>query len=112
TAGQGFVFKNGYGGLAGVNQQVSKVAEIEPAVAAQAGKKADIIKLWMDDELGSFPKMPYDISQAIISSSHRHSLRTLAHVFYLADAKKLTEQGVNGFVHSVRDAPVDQALID
>jgi imidazolonepropionase-like amidohydrolase len=112
TAGQGFVFKNGYGGLAGVNQQVSKVADIEPAVAAQAAKGADIIKLWMDDELGAFPKMPYDISQAIVTSAHRHNLRALAHVFYLADAKKLTEQGINGFVHSVRDAPVDQALID
>ena len=112
TAGQGFVFKNGYGGLAGVNKQVSTVAEIEPAVAAQAAKKADFIKLWMDDELGAFPKMPYEISQAIISSAKKHRLRTLAHVFYLADSKKLTEQGVAGFVHSVRNAPADQALID
>jgi imidazolonepropionase-like amidohydrolase len=112
TAGQGFVFKNGYGGLAGVNKQVSTVAEIEPAVAAQAAKKVDVIKLWMDDELGANPKMPYEISQAIISSAHHHGLRTLAHIFYLADAKKLTDQGISGFVHSVRDAPVDQALID
>lgn len=112
TAGQGFVFKNGYGGLAGVNSQVSTVAEIEPAVAAQAAKKVDFIKFWMDDELGNYPKMPYEISQAIIQSAHRHGLRVLAHIFYLADAKKLTDQGVNGFVHSVRDAPVDQSLID
>ena len=112
TAGQGFVYKNGYGGLAGVNKQVSGIAEIEPEVAAQAAKKVDVIKLWMDDELGNYPKMPYEMSQAIIASAHRHGLRTLAHVFYLADAKKLTEQGVNGFVHTVRDAPVDQSLLD
>ncbi len=37
TVGQGFVFKGGYGGLEGVNQPVATVAEIEPAVAAQAG---------------------------------------------------------------------------
>lgn len=112
TAGQGFVFKNGYGGLVGVNQPVATVAEIEPAVAAQAAKKVDFIKLWMDDELGTMPKMPYEMSAAIIASAKKHGLRTLAHIFYLADAKKLTEQGIAGFVHSVRDQPVDQALID
>ena len=31
TAGQGFVFKGGYGGLAGVTPGVSSVAEVEPA---------------------------------------------------------------------------------
>ena len=36
TAGQGFAFKGGYGGLAGVTPGVSSVAEVEPAVAAQA----------------------------------------------------------------------------
>jgi imidazolonepropionase-like amidohydrolase len=66
----------------------------------------------MDDELGHYPKMPYEISQAIINSAHRHGLRAAAHIFYLADAKKLTDQGVNAFAHSVRDAPVDGALID
>src|SRR5260370_27643217 len=45
TAGQGFIFKGGYGGLAGVNQGVSSVGEVEPAVAVQARKKVDIIKL-------------------------------------------------------------------
>jgi imidazolonepropionase-like amidohydrolase len=58
------------------------------------------------------PKMPYEMSAAIIASAKKHGLRTLAHIFYLADAKKLTEQGIAGFVHSVRDQPVDQALID
>jgi imidazolonepropionase-like amidohydrolase len=36
----------------------------------------------------------------------------LAHVFYLEDAKRLVEQGVDGFVHGVRDQLVDHALID
>src|SRR5689334_5089445 len=52
TAGQGFVFKGGYGGLAGVNAGVTSVSEIKPAVAEQARKKVDIIKLWLDDHLG------------------------------------------------------------
>src|SRR5260370_40854828 len=53
TVEQGFVFKGGYGGLEGVNQGVATVAEVEPAVAAQAAKHVDFIKLWMDDHLGT-----------------------------------------------------------
>jgi imidazolonepropionase-like amidohydrolase len=112
TAGQGLVFKGGYGGLAGVNVPIATVAEVEPAVAAQAAKKVDVVKFWMDNELGNYPKMPYEMTQAIISAAKKHGLRTLAHIFYLEDAKKLTDQGIAGFVHMVRDKPVDQELLD
>ncbi|HMF76571.1 MAG TPA: amidohydrolase family protein [Bryobacteraceae bacterium] len=112
TAGQGFIFKGGYGGLAGVNTGVSSVAEVEPAVAAQAAKHVDIIKLWLDDHLGTQKKMPYPIAKAIIESAHRHNLRVAAHIFYLQDAKELVSYGVDGLAHSVRDKPIDQALID
>lgn len=111
TAGQGFVFKGGYGGLEGVNHGVATVAEVEPAVAAQAAKHVDFIKLWMDDHLGTKKKMPYDIAQAIIESAHRHHLRVVAHIFYLQDAKQLVDYGVDGLAHSVRDKPIDQAFI-
>jgi imidazolonepropionase-like amidohydrolase len=111
TAGQGFVFKGGYGGLEGVNQGVATVAEVEPAVAAQAAKHVDFIKLWMDDHLGTKKKMPYDIAQAIIESAHRHHLRVIAHIFYLQDAKQLVDYGVDGLAHSVRDKPIDAAFI-
>ena len=112
TAGQGFIFKGGYGGLAGVNEGVSSVSEVEPAVAAQVRKKADIIKLWMDDELGRLPKMPYPIAKAIIDAAHRNHLKVTAHIFYLQDAKQLADYGVDSLAHSVRDKPVDQALIE
>lgn len=110
TAGQGFVFKGGYGGLAGVTPGVSSVAEVEPAVAAQAAKHVDIIKLWVDDHLHKQKKMPYDIAKAIIESAHRHHLAAAAHIFYLEDAKQLVADGVDGLAHSVRDKPVDQEL--
>jgi imidazolonepropionase-like amidohydrolase len=111
TDGQGFVFKGGYGGLEGVNQGVATVAEVEPAVAAQAAKHVDFIKLWMDDHLGTKKKMPYDIAQAIIEDAHRDHLRVVAHIFYLQDARQLVDYGVNGLAHSVRDKPVDQAFV-
>jgi imidazolonepropionase-like amidohydrolase len=111
TAGQGIVFKGGYGGVPGINHPVSTPAEATAEVDAQAAKGVDYIKLWMDDELGAMPKMPPSISKAVIDAAHRHGLRALAHVFYLADAKMLVAQGIDGFVHMVRDKPVDGELI-
>lgn len=112
TVGQGVVFKGGYGGLAGVNQPVATAAEAVAVVDAQAAKGADLIKLWLDDELGTLPKMPAEISQAVIDAAHRHHLRAVAHVFYLEDARRLVAQGIDGLAHSVRDQPIDQALIE
>jgi imidazolonepropionase-like amidohydrolase len=112
TAGQGVIFKGGYGGLAGVNQGVATPAEAEAAVAAQLDKKVDVIKLWLDSELDTMPRMPPAISKAIIDRAHKGATRVLAHIFYLDDAKRLVDQGIDGFVHSVRDKPIDQALID
>jgi len=111
TAGQGLMFTGGYGGLAGVTPGVSTPAEADAAVAAQAKKRVDIIKLWLDDHLGSQKKMPYDVAKAIIDGAHKRGLRVAAHIFYLADAKRLVEYGVDGFAHSVRDQPIDAALI-
>jgi imidazolonepropionase-like amidohydrolase len=112
TAGQGLMFAGGYGGLAGVNVPVATPEAARKAVAAQAAKGVDVIKLWLDDELGTLPKMPAAISQAVIDAAHEHHLKAVAHVFYLEDARRLVDQGIDGFVHSVRDAPLDQALID
>ena len=112
TAGQGLLFEGGYGGLAGVNDPVATPEEAVAAVGAQLDKKVDIVKLWLDSELGTMPKMPPAISKAIIDTAHQRGARVVAHVFYLEDAKRLVDQGIDGFVHSVRDQPIDQALID
>jgi imidazolonepropionase-like amidohydrolase len=112
TTGQGLMFEGGYGGLAGVNDPVATPEEAAAAVSTQIDKGVDFIKLWLDDELGTMPKMPAAISQAIIDTAHTRNKRVLAHIFYLDDAKRLADQGVDGFVHSVRDQPIDQALID
>jgi imidazolonepropionase-like amidohydrolase len=112
TAGQGLVFKGGYGGIPNNNRPVATPEEAAREVDLQASKGVDFIKLWVDDELGTMPVMPPEISKAVIDAAHRHNLRALAHVFYLRDAKRLVDQGVDGLAHSVRDQPVDQALID
>ena len=112
TAGRGLMFEGGYGGLAGVNDAVATPEEAMASVNAQLDKGADFIKLWLDSELGTMPKMPPAITKAIIDTAHARNARVLAHVFYLEDAKLLASQGIDGFVHMVRDQPIDQNLID
>jgi imidazolonepropionase-like amidohydrolase len=112
TAGQGLMFEGGYGGLAGVNDPVATSEEAEREVTRQVEKGVDAIKLWLDTELDTMPRMPAEISQAIIDAAHRRNVRVLAHVFYHEDAMRLAAQGIDGFVHGVRDRPIDQALVD
>lgn len=113
SAGQGAVMKGGYGGLVGVTQPIATPEEARKLVDEQAAKGVDFIKLWMDDERKTIPvKMPYSISAAIIDEAHKKHLRAVAHVYYLADAKELVREGVDGFGHMVRDQPVDQELLD
>jgi imidazolonepropionase-like amidohydrolase len=108
----GKVFVGGYGGIIpGVNHPFDTVEAALKEVDAQAAKGADFIKMWVDDELGQLPKMPPEIRKAIIDRAHQRGLRVLAHVFYLADAKQLVDAGVDGFVHMVRDQPVDDAFV-
>ena len=115
TAGQGFAYNGGIGGaisFPGVAGAVfNTVSDVEPAVAEQARKHVDVIKFWTDDSFGKAKRMPYDIAKEIIESAHRHGLRVVAHIFYLEDAKRLSDFGVDGLVHIVRDQPVDQELI-
>ena len=116
TAGLGLVYKGGFGGgisLPGVPTPIlADVKDVEPAVAEQARKKVDFIKFWTDDNYGAVKRMPYDIAKAIIDSGHKHGLPVIAHIFYLEDAKHLADDGIDAFAHSVRDKPVDKALID
>jgi imidazolonepropionase-like amidohydrolase len=111
TSGQGIVFKGGFGGLPGLNHPVATPEEARQEVEAQLAKGADFIKVWLDDDLGAMPKMPPEISQAVIDAAHRHDRKVLAHVFYLEDAKRLAQQGIDALVHLARDQPLDDELL-
>jgi len=113
TAGQGLVYAGSYGGVVGLNRPVATVPEARRAVDLQVANGVDLIKLWVDDELGTMAvRMPPPVSTAVIDEAHRHRLKAVAHIFYLDDAKRVVAEGVNGLAHCVRDRPVDQALID
>lgn len=87
----------------------------DPEIARQvdilAKLKPSFVKIWVDDFGGSNKKMPEEIYTAIIKEAHKHGLRVAAHVYYLEDAHKLIDAGVNVLAHSIRDKEVDDALL-
>lgn len=112
TAGHGFTVKGGVGGAPPGTFNPDNVSEIPEEISELAKDKVDMVKMWVDDALGKRKKMPPEMQKAIIDNAHKHHLRVAAHVFYLADAQQLADGGVDALAHSVRDQPVDQALID
>jgi imidazolonepropionase-like amidohydrolase len=72
----------------------------------------DFMKIRVDDNLGSGSKMPEAVYQAVIQRSHELGYPIATHMYYLEDAKKLLEAGSDLLAHSIRDLPVDEALIN
>jgi imidazolonepropionase-like amidohydrolase len=81
--------------------------EARAAVARVAALKPDVIKIRVDDNLGTATKMTPDVYRAVIEEAHARKLRVAAHIFYLEDAKDLVRSGVDVIAHSVRDKEFD-----
>ena len=71
----------------------------------------DIIKIRVDDNLGTTEKMSEEIYQSVIAKAHELGLPLASHLYYLEDAKSLLQAGSDLIAHSVRDQLVDSALI-
>lgn len=76
-----------------------------------ADMKPDLLKIRVDDNLGTGRKMPEAAWRAVIARAHERNLRLAAHLFYLSDAKALLSAGADFIAHSVRDRPVDAELV-
>jgi imidazolonepropionase-like amidohydrolase len=90
---------------------VTTADEARAAVREQAALGVDIIKVWVDDRLGKYPKLAPDIYGAAIEEAHQAGLRAIAHEYYLSDAKELVRRGIDAFAHGVRDTDVDDELV-
>ncbi len=86
-------------------------ADARVKVSAAASQRVDIVKIRVDDDLGNAKKMAPDISRAVIAEAHRRGMRVATHLYYLADAHALLDAGTDFVAHSVRDLPVDDALV-
>jgi imidazolonepropionase-like amidohydrolase len=90
---------------------VSTEDEARKAVQELAARKADVVKIWVDDREGAVQKLPPEMYRAIIDEAHKNNLRVLAHIYYLADAKDLLRAGLDGFAHGVRDKDIDDEFL-
>jgi imidazolonepropionase-like amidohydrolase/quinol monooxygenase YgiN len=80
-------------------------------VDSVAALKPDVIKIWVDDFWGVYPKMKPEIYAAIIKEAHIKGIRVAAHLYHLEDAHKLVALGLDMMAHSIRDGEIDDELI-
>ncbi len=86
--------------------------EARSMVADVAAQQVDIVKIRVDDNLGTAPKMSREVYRAVIEAAHARGLRVAVHLYYLADAKDLVlYSGADFVAHSVRDQAVDMAFV-
>jgi len=97
--------------LAGEIITAKTADQARQTVAKAAESKPDVIKIRVDDNLGTSTKMTPEVYRAVIEEAHRHGLGVAAHIFYLDDAKDLLRAGVDAIAHSVRDKDIDDEFI-
>ena len=113
TAGRGFGMPNaGPGGpMRDSAYGVTTEAEARADVRELAAKKANMVKIWVDDRGGTVEKLHPNLYRAIIDEAHKNNMHVFAHVTKLDDVKDLLRAGIDGFAHMVRDRDVDDEMI-
>ena len=113
TAGRGLAMPNAgaLGPMRGSGYGVTTEAEARADVQELAAKKADMVKIWVDDRGGTVEKLHPNLYRAIIDEAHKHDIHVLAHIVDLADVKDLLRAGVDGFAHMIRDKDIDDELL-
>ena len=109
TAGRGITAPEK--GRTEVPYWITTEAEGRKAVQELAAKKVDIVKIWVDDRDGKFPKLTPALYTPVIDEAHKNTLRVIAHIFTLEDAKGLLRAGLDAFAHGIRDRDIDDEVI-
>lgn len=92
------------------------VAATTPAAAREEvakvhAMKADLVKIRVDDNLGTTAKMTSAVYTAVIDEAHKRGLRVATHLYYLEDAKGVLDAGADFIAHSIRDVDVSPEVI-
>jgi imidazolonepropionase-like amidohydrolase len=90
---------------------VTTPAEARKAVQENAARKVDIIKIWVDDRMDKVTKLSPELYGAVIDEAHKNSVRVIAHIYTLEDAKATLRAGVDAFAHGVRDKELDDEFM-
>jgi imidazolonepropionase-like amidohydrolase len=109
TAGRGITMPEP--GRTDIPYWITSEAEARKAVRELAARKVDLVKIWVDDRDGKYPKLTPALYGAVIDESHKQRLRVTAHIFALDDAKGLLRAGIDAFAHGVRDRDIDEEFI-
>jgi imidazolonepropionase-like amidohydrolase len=108
TAGRGFTVPEP--GRSEVPYWITTAEEGRAGVREQTALGVDIIKVWVDDRMGQYPKLSPELYGAVIEEAHANNLRVTAHEYYLEDAKELVRRGIDAFAHGVRE-PIDDEFV-
>jgi imidazolonepropionase-like amidohydrolase len=85
--------------------------EAQADVREMAARHPDLIKIWVDDLLGTAPEIKPEIYRAAIQAAHGAGLRVACHIYYLDDAKAVIQAGADIIAHGVRDKPIDAQFV-
>ena len=124
TAGSGFSHPTGMPPGAVISRPTT-AAEARAMVRELAAAKVDWIKMWVDPTLdgllawdfdwngGKAPigKIAPEIRTALVQEAAIHGIPAAAHIYQEQDVRQLSAVGVSHFVHTVRDAPVDDDFV-
>jgi len=86
---------------------IDNEADGRKAVQELAARKVDLVKIWVDDRDGKYPKLTPALYGAVIDEAHKNGLRVTAHIFTL----EVLRAGIDAFAHSVRDRDVDDEFM-
>ena len=90
---------------------VTTTAEAQKAVQENAARKIDIIKIWVDDRMGTVKKLSPELYGAVIDEAHKRGMRVIAHIYTLEDARATLRAGLDAFAHGVRDKDLDEEFM-
>lgn len=113
SAGYGFSTPGGPPGGSWTDHlfRPSTSAQVPAEIDSLAVLHPTVVKIWVDDFGGHSEKMKPSIYQAIIREAHKHGLRVAAHLYYLEDARRLVDAGLDIIAHSIRDQVIDNELL-
>jgi imidazolonepropionase-like amidohydrolase len=87
-------------------------AEGQAMTLQVAAMKPDLLKIRVDDNLGTARKMGEPAWRATIQEGHARKLPVAVHIYWLADAKATLAAGADLIAHSVRDVAVDDEFVN
>ena len=67
-------------------------AEGRKDVEELVARKVPIIKIWVDDRRGTYPKMTPEVYNAVIAEAHAHHMLVHAHAIALPDPEIAAER--------------------